>query len=198
MLLSKTLPGWLLPVGAIVLLALAAGCTPANPVPVEVRAAANDRFKLDSPSSVMSVAELRELLESPGDPTATTAGESVVTVFGVVGGITNPFGGVQQPDFPCVAGEAKLFLVDAAVAASAHQHTDPNHQCAFCESHAKEHANKVAIVEFRNDSGEVIPYRASDLLAAWPVDAGSKVVVQGQAKMVLDSIVVTATGIALQ
>ena len=118
-----------------------------------------------------------------------------VTMVGLVGGVTNPYK-QAQPDFPFVKGQSTIFLADPAFvaeqAAEGHQHA-PGEECAFCEAHAADAADAVAMVRLVDKAGKPIPVDARDLIAVKP---GQTVVVTGTAKVQAGGVlVVDATGL---
>ncbi|MAT68387.1 MAG: hypothetical protein CMJ58_02580 [Planctomycetaceae bacterium] len=129
-----------------------------------------------------------------GDEAAPAGGSLEVVMVGIVGAVTNPYS-QTQPDFPFVKGQATVFLSDPGFVAEqntdAHQHA-PGEECAFCEAHAADAADAVALVRFVDDAGKPIKIDARDLLGLKP---GQTLVVKGVAKAEAgDMLIVDATG----
>ena len=127
---------------------------------------------------------------------ATEAQE--VTVVGHVGGLVNPWG-KTQPEFPFAKSKAVFFLADPQAVieneASGHVHA-PGEECAFCEAHAKDNADMLAMVQFVDKKGDVLPM---DVRQLFDVKVNDTVVVHGKARVTEGGIlVVDAEGLYIR
>ncbi|MGI9457418.1 MAG: hypothetical protein ACR2NU_12715 [Aeoliella sp.] len=142
----------------------------------------------EQPSGGKTVIEIRDALLSGDD-----ADQQTVTVVGEIGGMPNPYGDEQQPDFPWREEEATFFLVDPTTVAEFgdHGHAE-GEECSFCLAKARSLVSTVAFVQFRDEAGNLLPFRADELLG---LAEGSTVTVTGQASKVADIMIIEATGI---
>lgn len=112
-----------------------------------------------------------------------------VSMVGHVGGLANPWGAVH-PDFPFAKTQAVLFLADpqgvVENAASGHSHA-PGEECAFCAAHAADKADMLAMVQFVDEKGDVLPM---DVRQLFDVKEQDMVVVRGKARVTPGGILV--------
>jgi hypothetical protein len=118
-----------------------------------------------------------------------------VVLVGQIGGLTNPWK-AAQPDFPFEKNQAKFFLADpgavAGAEASGHNHA-PGEECPICEANAKDTTELLAVVQFVDEKGNVLPIDARVL---FDVKEKDTVVVRGKAHVTVGGILaVDATGI---
>ena len=118
-----------------------------------------------------------------------------VVVVGRIGGLTNPWKSTQ-PDFPFEKNKAKFFLADpgavAGAEASGHSHA-PGEECPICAAHAKDTTEMLAVVQFVDKKGNVLPI---DCRKLFDVKVKDTVVVRGKARVTAGGILsLDATGI---
>ncbi len=126
--------------------------------------------------------------------TKTTEAIEVVLV-GKIGGLANPWQ-ETQPDFPFATNQAAFFLSDPQAVVeneeSGHSHA-PGEECAFCEAHAADNSELLAMVRFVDEKGGVL---RMDVRELFEVSANDTVVVRGSARVVAGGMmVVDATGL---
>ncbi len=127
------------------------------------------------------------------------AAESLdVVMVGHIGGLANPWAEVQ-PEFPFAKTRAVFFLADPQAivenAESGHSHA-PGEECAFCAAHAEDHADMLAMVQFVDEKGNVLPM---DVRTLFDVKENDTVVVSGKAHVTAGGIlVVDAQGLYLR
>ena len=188
-------PHFVLP--ALLLLAVA-GCnrsTDSGPSAAE-RTQYQEQFVLsDQPAGAQTVAEVHDALVAleASEGASEGAPQSLdVVITGLIGGVTNPYG-KDQPDFPWRSGQAVFFLVDAATAADQPAHDHANGEpCPFCEAHASELVDKVALVQLLDEADNLLPYRADTLLG---LTDKSTLTVAGKARRVGEVLIVEATAL---
>ncbi|NOY43277.1 MAG: hypothetical protein GXP26_15770 [Planctomycetes bacterium] len=127
---------------------------------------------------------------------ATDAMDVVLT--GQVGGLANPWL-ETQPDFPFAKNKAVFFLADSqtvvASKADGHNHAS-GEECSFCEAHAEDRSDMLAMVRFVDEKGKVLQMDVREL---FDVKATDRVVVRGSARIVEGGMmVVDATGLHLR
>ena len=118
-----------------------------------------------------------------------------VVVMGQIGGLTNPWA-ETQPDYPFAKKEAKFFLADAGEVVEAqesgHVHA-PGEECPFCAAHAKDNVELIAVVQFVDEKGKILPMDVRELFDLKEKDT---VVVRGKAQVIPGGLlVVEASGI---
>jgi len=117
------------------------------------------------------------------------AGPMEVVIVGQIGGLANPWKQTET-DFPFVGGQAKFFLADPdAVAehlASGHHHA-PGEECTFCAAHAKDNSALLAVVQFKDQQGQVLH---RDARRWFTLKGNETVVVHGQARIVAGGLLV--------
>ena len=150
------------------------GCgQPSGPTSEQLRAE-RDKFLLKAePSGAVGVLDARESLPSTGS----------VVMVGKIGGTGQPW----------VDGKAAFVIVDPSCGADAeHCHHGPDDNCPFCAKKQPQ-SDSLAIVQFVDDRGELLPYGAQSL---FELAANQTVVVEGKAKInELGTLVVMASGI---
>ena len=124
--------------------------------------------------------------------------EIEVLLVGQIGGLPNPWK-AAQPDFPFEKNQAKFFLADpgavAGAEASGHSHA-PGEECPICAAHAKDSTELLAVVQFLDKKGHVLPIDAREL---FDVKTKDTVVISGKARVTAGGIlVVDATGIYIR
>ena len=129
---------------------------------------------------------------------SASAGPLEVVLIGQVGGLANPWK-ETQPEFPFVKNEAKLFLADpgdvSEVEASGHAHA-PGEECAFCEAHAADSSASLAVVQFNDEQGQVLPV---DVRQLFDLKGKETVVICGTARIEEGGLlVVDATGLYIR
>ena len=144
-----------------------AGCpqSPAgNAIDPELLASYRQKFLLQQePADVVAVLDVREMFAGPAED----------------------LGKAEEPDFPWKKDSATLFLVDPATAAELTDHdhdhgADDHHDCPFCARAAEENVDSIAVVNFLDDDGAVLPIGAQKLLS---VEEQETVIVKGRARM---------------
>jgi hypothetical protein len=154
------------------ILAAASGCNRGN---AEVEALRNRLVLADEPSGATTIADSRDKIDAEQD----------VVIVGKIGA------GEFQP---WAEGQA-AFLMSEAPADNAHA-SSPGHDpatCPFCRRRAEKAASVTALVQFRDENGELLPIDARELLG---VSQDQVVVVRGKGHVdKLGVLVVAATGI---
>jgi hypothetical protein len=138
-------------------------------------AASRAKFVLATePAGVLPISLAREDISPDHD----------VVLLGRIGGVAEPW---QQ-------GQAAFVMVDPAAAAAAgdsHACTDPG--CPFCNKDRETDAESLALVQFVDEGGKVVPLDARELFA---IESDQLVVVRGRASInELGHVVVAANGI---
>jgi len=121
-----------------------------------------------------------------------------VNMVGHIGGLANPWA-EAQPEFPFAKTQAVLFLADPQGVieneASGHAHA-PGEECAFCAAHAADQADMLAMVQFVDENGDVLPM---DVRQLFDVKEQDMVVVRGRARVTAGGIlVVDAQGLYIR
>ncbi|MGI9429453.1 MAG: hypothetical protein ACR2NM_12400 [Bythopirellula sp.] len=122
----------------------------------------------------------------------------VVSIVGHIGGLSNPWANVHK-EYPFAKSQAVLFLADPQAvvenAEAGHVHA-PGEECAFCAAHAADKADMIALVQFVDDRGKVLPVDVREL---FDVKERDTVVVQGEARVTAGGIlVVNAQGLYIR
>jgi hypothetical protein len=139
--------------------------------------------------------------EHPGEaaaeePPAGELPESMeVAIVGVIGGVPNPMEQTAA-EFPFAKGQAMFFLADPEAVAEleehGHQHA-PGEVCVFCEAHAADARELIAVVSFTGNKEELIKIDSRELLDLKERDV---VVVTGIAELDGNGVLsVNATGL---
>jgi hypothetical protein len=123
------------------------------------------------------------------------AGPIDVLMVGTIGGLANPWE-ETQPNFPFAKNQASFFLADpgavAELEASGHVHA-PGEECAFCAAHAADGSSMLAMVQFADENGDILPIGIPQM---FDVKEQDTVVIQGKARIVAGGMmIVDATGI---
>jgi len=134
---------------------------------------------------------------APGEHSQATEPQGV-TVVGHIGGLANPWTGVH-PDYPFAKTQAVFFLADPQAVVeneeSGHSHA-PGEECAFCAAHAADKSDMLAMVQFVDEKGAVLPLDVREL---FDVKEKDTVVVRGQARVTEGGIlVVDAQGLYIR
>ena len=205
----------LFPVGCVAAMLSAVslcGCTDSAAVSPGALAQHRERLLMeDEPDGVQPVLEVREAMlgvedEHDHEGHDDTAGHDApkvdlptevieVVLVGQIGGLTNPWK-AAQPDFPFEKNQAKFFLADpgavAGAEASGHNHA-PGEECPICEANAKDTTELLAVVQFIDEKGNVLPIDARVL---FDIKEKDTVVVRGKAHVTAGGILaVDATGV---
>ena len=158
-----------------VVLTIVSGCDRGN---AEVDALRNRLVLVDEPAGATSIADSRDKIEAEQD----------VVIVGKIGA------GEFQP---WADGQA-AFLMSEVPADNTHA-SSPGHDpatCPFCRRRAEKAASVTALVQFRDEKGELLPIDARELLG---VSQDQVVVVRGKGHVdKLGVLVVAATGIHLR
>ena len=126
----------------------------------------------EEPAGVLPVLAARE----------TLAQDAEVVVVGRIGGIANPWD----------ANRASFTMTDPSVDA-AHGDHECTADCAFCKHKPSGVIDSLAVVEFVDEQGQVLPYGAREL---FELEADQMVVVRGRATVnSLGYLVLAANGI---
>jgi hypothetical protein len=165
--------------GLMFLAALASGCHRAADAHNAAAAVHGKRFLLASePAGAVGVLDAFESFSGPAE----------VVLVGRIG----------ATDKPWSEGLASFVIVDPAAAADhdhaehEHVHGDDHHDCPFCAK-AQPGGEHLALVEFVDEQGQVLPY---DARVMFKLQEGQTVVVRGKAKKGdLNYLVVTADGL---
>lgn len=164
----------------LALVSIHTGCQRNAPtVDTATTVAARDRYLLDDePEGVEGVLDVQESYSAPRD----------VVLVGKIGGVDNPW----------TSGKAAFILADP-IALAEKASTDANHGCddpgcKFCaRKKADELKEGLAVVEFKDDQGQVVAIDARQL---FNVDESHMVVVRGRAHVnELGCLVVAADGL---
>jgi hypothetical protein len=161
---------------ALVLAALSIGCGGSPAAPAPDLAAERARLLLaEEPEGVLPVLAVRDVL----------AQQSEVVVVGRIGGMANPWD----------EGRASFVITDPSVdAAEGHECTDAG--CAFCKHKNETASDALAVVQFVDPAGNVLPIDARQL---FDVAADQMVVVRGRAKVdALGHLVLAADGLYIR
>ena len=146
------------------------------------------------PASVLAVR--KQLKAEPAQPGAPQARD--VTVVGQIGGMPNPWSDTH-PDFPWFAGQASFFLVDEKVAAQFASHAKSHggdHHCAFCQRLAAKNAHAIAVVNFVDEAGKILPIDARELLG---LEEHQRIVLRGRAELLGGTmLVIHADGVHIR
>ena len=112
-----------------------------------------------------------------------------VVMVGHIGGLANPWANTQ-PEFPFSKTKAIFYLADpqaiVANAESGHAHA-PGEECAFCAANAEDQADMLAVVQFVDKNGNVLPV---DVRQLFKVKENDMVVVRGKAHVTAGRILV--------
>ncbi len=121
-----------------------------------------------------------------------------VVMVGHIGGLANPWANTR-PEFPFAKTQAIFYLADPlAIAENAeHEHTHaPGEECAFCAAHAEDRADMLAVVQFVDEKGNVLP---TDVRQLFDVKEKDMVVVSGKARIIAgDILVIDAQGLYIR
>ena len=122
----------------------------------------------------------------------------LVNIVGHIGGLANPWANVHK-EYPFAKSQAVLFLADPQAVIeneeAGHVHA-PGEECAFCAAHAADKADMIALVQFVDNRGKVLPVDIRDL---FDVQERDTVVVQGEARVTEGGIlVVNAQGLYIR
>jgi len=135
-----------------------------------------------------------------GDDTETASKTPVISeldvvLVGAVGGVPNP-SEQSHPEFPFAKGKAVFFLADPEAVAEMeeHQHKHaPGEECAFCAAHGGDATDMLAVVQFADEQGKLLPVDAREL---FELKEKETVVVRGKAKIDPSGmLIVDATGL---
>ncbi len=118
-----------------------------------------------------------------------------VVMVGNIGGLANPWANTRT-EYPFAKTHAIFYLADpqaiVANAESGHAHA-PGEDCAFCAANAKDQADMIAVVQFVDKNGKVLPM---DVRQMFQVKESDMVVVRGKAHVTAGGIlVVNAEGL---
>ena len=196
----------LLPLLALPLLALG-GCAdgPVKPDPAVVKTLREQYVRTSEPADAVTPLDWREAREAaePADDAAAdkpVAEESKqITLVGTVGGMPNPWGADNEPDFPWKKGQATFFLVDPSTveefashaAAEGVEHAE---DCPFCSREARNKTSSVAVVTFASPDDPQKP-AAVDTRDLFGLEKGDLVVVHGEWSLKGDVLMVSADGL---
>ncbi len=163
----------------LLLLALLATVSGCNKADERVSSLRGQLILADEPAGAASIAEVRDGM------TADPQSEQDILIVGRIG----------AGEFePWADGQAS-FLMAEALPETDHAAT-PGHDpatCPFCRRRAEKAGNATALVQFRDEKGEVLPIDARELLG---VKEDQVVVVRGKGHVdKLGVLVVSATGI---
>jgi hypothetical protein len=149
-----------------------------------------DRLLLDAePAGALDVLAARA---QAGQPDAARE----VVVVGRIGGMPNPWPD-SHGEYPWYPGQASLFLADLDTsrqfAGHVAQHGTNTSDCLFCRRLAEKNATSIAVVNFVDAAGHVLPTDARELL---DLRAGQTIVVRGRAELLGGTLlVVNADGV---
>ncbi len=167
---------------------LLSGCGQTDP---RVTALRQQLVLAEEPAGAASIADAREQTHpsSPdGEPPASSSqGEEIVVV-----------GRIHAGEFePWAKGEA-AFLISEALPDSAHEGS-PDHDpanCPFCRRRAEKAESVTALIQFRDEQGNVVPIDARELLG---VEQNQIVVVRGRGHVdQLGVLIIAADGIHIR
>ena len=112
-----------------------------------------------------------------------------VVMLGNIGGLANPWADTHR-EYPFAKTKAVIYLADPEAVIeneeAGHKHA-PGEECAFCAAHAADKADKLAIVQFVDEKGKVLPTDARQL---FDVKEQDSVVVSGKARVTAGGILV--------
>lgn len=180
------------------LLALA-GCAegPVKPDPAVVKSL-RELYVVDvEPADAVTPLDWREAHEAAAAGSDAGEGKSKqVALVGTVGGMPNPWGAENEPDFPWKKGKAMFFLVDPSTVEEFASHAaeeglEHAEDCPFCSREARGKTSSVAVVTFpaSGDSQEPAAVDARDL---FKLERGDLVVVHGEWSLKGDVLMVSA------
>lgn len=183
------------------LLALA-GCAdgPVKPDPAVVKSL-RELYVLDAePADAVTPLDWREAQEAADDEDAEPAAASKqVTLVGTVGGMPNPWGADNEPDFPWKQGQATFFLVDPSTVEQFAEHAadaglEHAEDCVFCSREAANKTSSVAVVTFPSPDDAAKP-ASVDSRDLFGIEKGDLVVVHGEWSLKGDVLFVNADGL---
>ena len=196
----------LLPLLALPLFLLP-GCAdgPVKADPAVVKALREQYVLASEPADAVTPLDWREAREAPvaedgAAPEEKPAEESKqVTLVGTVGGMPNPWGADNEPDFPWKAGQATFFLVDPStveefVTHAAEEGVEHAEDCMFCARKATEKTSSVVVVTFPSPEDPKVP-AAVDSRELFGLERGDLVVVHGEWTLKGDVLMVSADGL---
>ena len=191
---------------ALPLLALG-GCAdgPVKPDPAVVKSLRGLYVRDAEPADAVTPLDWREAREASVAEGGATAEEKPaeeskqITLVGTVGGMPNPWGAENEPDFPWKAGQATFFLVDPSTveefathaAAEGVEHAE---DCPFCSREARNKTSSVAVVTFPATDDPKKP-AAVDTRELFGLEKGDLVVVHGEWTLKGDVLMVNADGL---
>ncbi len=196
----------LLPLLALPLLLLP-GCAdgPVKADPTVVKALREQYVLASEPADAVTPLDWREAHEAPAAEDAAVPEEKPaeeskqVTLVGTVGGMPNPWGAENEPDFPWKEGQATFFLVDPSTVEEFASHAEAEglehaEDCPFCSREARNKTSSVVVVTFpsTDDSKEPAAVDARDL---FKLEKGDLVVVHGEWTLKGDVLMVSADGL---
>lgn len=201
--MSKNL---LLPLLAFPLLLLP-GCAdgPVKPDPAVMKSLREQYLLENEPADAVTPLDWREAREEPaaedGAPEEKPPAEESkqVTLVGTVGGMPNPWGGENEPDFPWRKGQATFFLVDPSTVQEFASHAEAEglehaEDCPFCSREARNKTSSVAVVTFASTDDPKQP-AAVDARDLFKLETGDLVVVHGEWLLKGDVLMVSADGL---
>jgi hypothetical protein len=138
--------------------------------------AARARFLLaEEPADAQGVLDLRE-----------TAATGDVVVVGRVGGVSQPWS----------RGQAVFIISDPTVGGEDEGHVCSDEGCPFCANKKQAENEAIAVVQFIDAQGRVLPLDARELFG---LELQQTVVVRGRAKVdELGSLIVSANGLYIR
>jgi hypothetical protein len=201
--MSKNL---LLPLLAFPLLLLP-GCAdgPVKPDPAVMKSLREQYLLENEPADAVTPLDWREAREEPaaedGAPEEKPPAEESkqVTLVGTVGGMPNPWGAENEPDFPWRKGQATFFLVDPSTVQEFASHAEAEglehaEDCPFCSREARNKTSSVAVVTFASTDDPKQP-AAVDARDLFKLETGDLVVVHGEWLLKGDVLMVSADGL---
>lgn len=200
--MTKTHP---LPLLALSLLLLS-GCAdgPVKADPAVVKALREQYVLASEPADAVTPLDWREEHEAakadeanPEDKPAEEAKQ--VTLVGTVGGMPNPWGADNEPDFPWKKGQATFFLVDPSTVEefathAAEEGVEHAEDCPFCSREARNKTSSVAVVTFPSPEDSKVP-AAVDSRDLFGLERGDLVVVHGEWMLKSGVLMVSADGL---
>jgi hypothetical protein len=185
----------LLPLLALPLLLLP-GCAdgPVKADPAVVKALREQYVLASEPADAVTPLDWRE---AHGAPAAEESKQ--VTLVGTVGGMPNPWGAENEPDFPWKKGQATFFLVDPStveefVTHAAEEGVEHAEDCMFCARKATEKTSSVVVVTFPSPEDPKVP-AAVDSRELFGLERGDLVVIHGQWTLKSGVLMVNADGL---
>lgn len=146
-------------------------------------AAQRDRLLLAAePAGAVDVLAARAQAARAQAATPNRDENDMVVVVGRIGAIPNPWPDAH-PDYPWYPAQASLFLVDRDTARQFAPHMKKHGKqsnCAFCRRLAEKNAHAIAVVNFVDDAGNILPTDARALL---DLRDGQEIVVRGRAEL---------------